>query len=135
MTLSTATRLLLGGVLLAALAACAKAPESGMEEGAEKPPARLATVEVSDVKRQRLARAAQLQTPLSLPPQATGAPAAETYYANGLDVGALELQGGGVDISPDLRVWQRWPETTRQIYGSEPTPLDPILQPVVIPTR
>lgn len=120
---------------LVALGACAQEPQSATKASAAPPPAQLQTVEVPLEQRWRLSREAQLQTPLELPPEATGAPGAHHFYANGADIGRPELLAAGVNIEPDVRVWQSWPAGTRQIYGPQPSAARPILQPVVIPTR
>jgi len=135
MLLPHAARLSLGLAGLLVLGACAHEPQSAMNATAAPPPAQLRTVDVSDSERRRVSREAQLQTPLTLPPEATGAPAAHNFHANGDDIGAPELRAGGVDIAPDVRVWQQWPAGTRQIYGPRPTPLQPILRPIQIPTE
>ncbi|MEM1431474.1 MAG: hypothetical protein AAGG09_18615 [Pseudomonadota bacterium] len=135
MPLTLATRMSIGLVGLIVLGACSSEPQSAVNARAAPPPAELQTIDATDAQVLRLSREAQLQTPLDLPPEATGAPPPDNFHANGMDVGAPELQAGGVDISPDVRVWQRWPAGTRQIYGPRPSFQRPILTPVEVPTQ
>lgn len=131
MPLSTLARVTFGAAALAALAACASEPQSAVNSSATARPAELKTIEVTEEKRRELSRDLQLQTPISLPPEDTGAPQPH-FYANGSDIGRPELVAGGVKVDPQVRVWQRWPAGTRQIYGPQPNAVDPILQPVVV---
>lgn len=104
--------------LLAALALSACATTTDAPDRAQvSQPVRPVPVDVPDRVRVALAREAQLQTPLVLAPEQTGAPPPRHDYAMGLDVGAPELAASGVDISPDVRVWQRFPAGSRLIYG------------------
>jgi hypothetical protein len=104
---------------LLALSACATTTEAP-DRAQVSQPVRPVPVEVPEELRIELAREAQLQTPLVLAPEETGAPAPFHQYAMGLDAGAPELVAGGVDISPDVRVWQRFAAGSRQIYGPRP---------------
>lgn len=104
-----------------ALSACATTtPMDAADRARVSQPVRPVPVDVPEEVRVKLAREGQLQTPLELRPEATGAPPPTNDYAAGLDVGAPELVAGGVDISPDVRVWQRFPAGSRQIYGPPP---------------
>ena len=108
--------------LFAALAVSACATTTEAPDRAQvSQPVRPVPVDVPEEVRVTLAREAQLQTPLVLAPEATGAPPPLHDYAMGLDVGAPDLVAGGVDISPDTRVWQRFPAGARQIYGPRPS--------------
>jgi len=104
--------------LLAALAlsACATTTEAP-DRAQVSQPVRPVPEDVPEEVRVTLAREAQLQTPLVLVPEATGAPRADRQHAAGLDAGAPELVAGGVDIAPRVRVWQRFAAGSRQIYG------------------
>ncbi|MEM9249373.1 MAG: hypothetical protein AAGB05_11850 [Pseudomonadota bacterium] len=117
--------------VLLALGACTQEPQSAVNSSAAARPAELKTVNVTEEQRRELSREAQLQTPLSLRPEDTGGPTPR-FHANGAEIGRDALVAGGVSVDPDVRVWQRWTAGTRQIYGSEPTAFDPIVQPVVV---
>ncbi len=131
MPLPSLARVSVVTLALAALAACASEPQSAVNSSATARPAELKTIDVPEEKRRELSRDLQLQTPISLPPEDTGGPQPH-YYPNGSEIGRDELVAGGVNVEPQLRVWQRWPAGTRQIYGPQPSAVDPILQPVVV---
>ncbi|MEM0937038.1 MAG: hypothetical protein AAF646_08590 [Pseudomonadota bacterium] len=116
----------------ALLSACVSTdPQTATATSADARPAELRTITVSESERRDLAREVQLQTPVELPPENTGAPP-PGFHGNSVDVGSPELLAEGADITADLRVWQRWTAGTRQIYGPQPTAIDPIIRPVTV---
>ena len=78
-------------------------------------------------QREELARKAQLQTPLVLSPETTGAPGA-TNGGAGQAISASELAAAGIDISPETRVYSG----SRQIYGPSPNERITTEGPVVV---
>lgn len=105
-----------------ALAACSDPMQATTEAGAQ-PPARDAIVvldpsQVSERKRVRVTREGQLQTPLVLIPEATGAPL--PYHEtnpNGMQLDQNALVSGGVDTRPRTSIWTRKGGSTHLVYG------------------
>ncbi len=108
-----------------ALSACAtqEAPRSATQ-GAARAPARdavkLHVAEVAPAERIELAREGQLQTPLRMNPEATGAPRPREHNGEGMVLDTQRLAEAGVDISPDLRVWEERGGRAALQYGPRP---------------
>lgn len=121
---SKSLRLAAVASLSLALGACATGEEGGF--GISMPQRAVSPVAVTGPDpvvtdpapkdRVRLAREAQLQTPLRLDPEVTGAPPASEGDTI-MQVDQNKLAAAGVDIAPDTRVWVRQGGTTVQRYG------------------
>ncbi len=106
-----------------ALGACAQAPVTADGTVAGQAQARPAhtlapTRELTGPEGARTAREAQLQTPLRLAPEVTGAPPART--GGDLSVSAAVLADAGADIAPSVRVWRGPAESPTLLYGPAP---------------
>lgn len=122
--LSTARPLVAAAAALA-LSACAgqQGPEATVQRGAAAPQRDLPvllTVEPTDKVRIAHAREGQLQTPLRLPPEATGAPPPRERNPHGRTITAERLVAAGADIAPDLRVWHERGGLGRLRHGPWP---------------
>jgi hypothetical protein len=96
-------------------------PASRAADGAVQTP--YGVLVLTDAQRRaeiRAARKGQLQTPLRLPPQATGAPDPRERGRDEIVVGERDLLAAGVDIAPDVRVWNERNGFARLIYGPRP---------------
>jgi hypothetical protein len=106
-----------------ALGACAQAPATADGTVAQQAQARPAhtlapTRELTGPQGARTAREAQLQTPLRLSPEVTGAP--PPRFGGDVTVSAPELVAEGADISPSVRVWRGPAERPTLLYGPAP---------------
>ena len=117
--------LVMPALLTAALAlgACAQAPATADGTVAGQAQARpvyalTPTTRLSGQERARTAREAQLQTPLRMSPEVTGAPSPRTD--GDVSVSAGELVDAGADIAPAVRVWRGPAETPTLLYGPVP---------------
>ena len=117
--------LVMPALLTAALAlgACAQAPATADGTVAGQAQARpgyalTPTTPLTGQARVDAAREAQLQTPLRLTPEVTGAPPART--GGDLSVSAGELVDAGADIAPSVRVWRGPAERPTLLYGPAP---------------
>ena len=113
--------LAMGCAALAALTACATqddAVQRNRVPGNDLGALRLA--DVPEDERIELARKGQLQTPLRLSPEATGAPPPVDRSPNGPMLDAGTLVRAGVDIRPDVRVWVEQGGLARLNYGPRP---------------
>ncbi|RDC72801.1 hypothetical protein DLJ49_09270 [Rhodovulum sp. 12E13] len=108
-----------------ALSACAaqQGAEATAQRGAVAPQRHLPvllTVEPTEEVRIAHARDGQLQTPLRLSPEATGAPPPRARNPHGQTITAERLVAAGADITPDLRVWHERGGLGRLRHGPWP---------------
>ena len=125
MTPRTAPRLAAALAAALALSACAtqEAPQSATQRAAQAPASdavKLHVVDVEPGKRIELAREGQLQTPLRMPPEATGAPRPREHNGEGMVLDTQRLAEAGVDISPNVRVWEEQGGRADLEYGPRP---------------
>lgn len=123
--LLSASRPLVAAAAALALSACAaqQAPEAAAQRAAAAPQRDLPvlpTVEPTETVRIAHAREGQLQTPLRLTPEATGAPPPRERNPHGQTITAERLVAAGVDITPDVRVWHERGGLGRLRYGPWP---------------
>lgn len=118
---------------LSACAATQEEPAADRSAGPREALGALSLEEVAPRRQLELAREGQLQTPLRLPPELTGAPAPQDRSRDGPAVTEEALAAAGLDLDPELRVWVLQGGEARLDYGPAPTSAaNPALSPGVL---